>query len=216
MADYSGIFDYLDQAGNTSSHGSNAVPQNEDGTVNPGWKKNDNDQWEFDGSKLGPWGSAVTATMNGGDGGGYSYSVDDSKLPQSRFGGASHLTQTDPNDSRQRLFNPAMQYDDPNYGHVTDARNANNNQWSDQIGPIVGAALTMGAGSVVGAAGGLSGAFNAAQGIGQAGANAADGGGFNWGSLSGVAGSALGIPPAAMTAARLAMALRARMADRGS
>lgn len=84
-------------------------------------------------------------SANGEGSGGFRFLVDGGKLPQTRFG---DVTRTAPVDGSQRLINPNLVYDDPNYGRITDARNVDTRSISDLAGPLFISLATMGMGAL--------------------------------------------------------------------
>lgn len=81
----------------------------------------------------------------GGDGTRGAFSVDPTKLPETRFGSVLNTHRVDPSTD---LFNPNLVYDDPNYGNITLAQNIDTRSWSDYFGPAIMAAATWGMGAL--------------------------------------------------------------------
>lgn len=192
------------QAGNNAGSGTSALGlhwvEQPGGTENGG----NGAQLVFDAPEI--FGGAVSYGGKGPNGAGENrFEIDAAKLPQTRFGG---VTRTAAVDDSSRLFNPRLQYDDPNYGRITpiwnlDTRNALN----DFVALAAPAAAMAGigalgmpalAGQVVGLARGL--------GSGQ---------GLNIGSLAGMLGGALGLPTWATSIGRTALAAALRQRSKG-
>lgn len=140
---------------------------------------------------------AVTRNRMGNNEGGDSwrFSVDPTKLPETRFGGVLNSHRVDPT---TRLRNPAMVYDDPNYGRITDARNINTESWSDYFGPAIMAAATAGMGAL-GAPTLATGLIGAARGVGEGGLRGGAGG------IAGILGNLAGLPSWATGLGRIAL-----------
>lgn len=132
------------------------------------------EQYTFDPGELFRHG--ITLSSNAGHqgegSGGFRYMVDDSKFPQTRYGGVS---QSAPVDHGTRLRNPAMRYDDPNYGDITHHRNVEINPFNQMFMQTLMAAAMGGIGAL-GAPAWATSLVNMARGLGN--------GQMNWGTLA--------------------------------
>jgi len=144
--------------------------------------------------------------------GGWRAEVDGSKLPTTRFG---DVTRTAPVNAHTPLFNPALAYDDPQYGRITDARNVRPDKLNQMVGMMLPSLAMSGIGALAApaaiAGGGLfGGSFNPATlGIGAVNAARGFGSGGLSGGLSGILGalgSSFGLPSWATSAGRIALA----------
>lgn len=136
------------------------------------------------------WDEMGAGTENGGR---HQFTVDPTKLPETRFG---PVTGTGRVDAHTRLYNPSMVYDDPNYGRITDARNIDTRSISDYFGPAALALATWGMGA-------LGAPSLAMQGL-QLGRGVLSGNGVDWGRILGMVAPYLNIPGEAVTLGRLA------------
>lgn len=66
-------------------------------------------------------------------------------MPGTAFGPAYAVNPVEPG---VKLFNPALQGRDANYGQITPTANVNNAQFSDLLGPIIGSILGAGFGGL--------------------------------------------------------------------
>jgi len=133
--------------------------------------------------------------------------VDGSKLPTTRFG---DVTRTAPVNAHTPLFNPALVYDDPQYGRITDARNVRPDKLNQMVGMMLPSLAMSGIGALAApaaiAGGGLfGGSFNPAtlgtQLVGLA--RALGNGGNGLGNLIGILGGQFGLPSWATSLAQL-------------
>lgn len=150
--------------------------------------------------------SMVTARANGANGegsGGYTFEFDDSKAPQTGYGG---LNRTAPVNAHTPLFNPQDVRYDPNYGLITDARNVRPDQVNSYASAALMSAAMMGMGAL-----GMPALATGLVGAGRSFGGGDTGGGI--GSLLGAVGGAFGLPSWATSGARLALA--AALRDRG-
>lgn len=222
-APLAGIFDYIDNQGS----GASFVTPNEHDGGEAGWGSTAPVPWTT--QTQGGGDNASTSQMpgvdprfagvvsflsngsNGEGSGGWQSRVDGSKLPTTRFGDINLVA---PVNAHSSLYNPAMVYDDPNYGRITDARNVRPDQLNATVGMALPAAAMAGIGYLAApaaiAGGGLfGGAFNPAQlGLGLVNAARGFGGGTSGGlsGLLGALGGGFGLPSWMTTAGRLALA----------
>jgi hypothetical protein len=117
-----------------------------------------------------------------GESAGWDTALDDTKLPQTRFGGVNRVM---PVDSRTRMNNSDMQYEDENYGQITHQMNYNsgNDVWKN----IPMMLATMGFGQLPGMAAWALPSIRGVQGIAQ--------GQSPLGFLANMGMSQLGLPP---------------------
>lgn len=130
---------------------------------------------------------------NGEGSGGWFFDVDGSKLPQTRFG---DITRAAPvHQGHTDLYNPNVQYNDENYGQITDARNVNTQSWSDMVMPALLSAAMGGMGMLGAPALGTQ-LVGLARTLGN--------GGDITGGILGMLGQQFGLPSWATTLGRLA------------
>lgn len=151
--------------------------------------------------------SFLPNSANGEGSSGYASRVDDTKLPQTRFGG---VNMTAPVTANTPLYNPNMVYNDPNFGLITDHRNVKPDQVNNMASQAILAAMMGGIGMLAApaavAGGGLfGGTFNPAS-LGIGAVNAARGlaNGGDWMSILSSLGGSVGVPEWATTLAQLA------------
>jgi hypothetical protein len=89
--------------------------------------------------------------------------IDFSRLPRTRFGSVENTVPVGPS---MRLLNPDLVYDDPVYGRITHRGNVQSR--SPWLGPALMGIVGLGAGSLVGAAGGAAAANSFRQAMGLA------------------------------------------------
>lgn len=117
--------------------------------------------------------------------------VDGSKLPTTRFG---DVTRTAPVNAHTPLFNPALVYDDPQYGRITDARNVRPDKLNQMVGMML-PSLAMGGIGLLGAPALGTQLVGLARALGN--------GGNGLGNLIGILGGQFGLPSWATSLAQL-------------
>lgn len=117
--------------------------------------------------------------------------VDGSKLPTTRFG---DVTRTAPVNAHTPLFNPALVYDDPQYGRITDARNVRPDKLNQMVGMML-PSLAMGGIGLLGAPTLGTQLVGLARALGN--------GGNGLGNLIGILGGQFGLPSWATSLAQL-------------
>lgn len=136
--------------------------------------------------------------------GGNRFDVDGSKFPTTRFGDVSR---TAPVDANTQVIDPRYVYDDPNYGRITAQANLKPNA-GDRFNNMFNGLAMSGAMAGIGALG-MPSIASSLVGLGR---GLGSGQGLNFGTLAGMAGSAMGLPSWATNIGRLALsqALRRR------
>lgn len=143
----------------------------------------------------------VSYTPGNAEGGASRFEIDPSKFPQTRFG---DVTRTAPVNNNDRVYDPRLVYNDPNYGRITSQMNLRDSPLNSIASSAIMAALMAGMGGL-GMPSWASGTVNLGRGLGS-------GQGLNFGTLAGMAGSAAGLPSWVTNIGRLALtqALRRR------
>jgi len=150
-------------------------------------------------------GAATLANQRPGGDSSFQMGWDFTKLPKTRFG---TVEMTVPVDDNTKVRNSKYVYDDPIYGKITHRGNVSTGS-NALVGPGLMALLTLGSGSLIGAAGGAGAATQARSAMAALRGLQGAGEG-NWtGALTGAAG-AFGVPSWATSLARLGTQFRNR------